>query len=1421
MASKKCSDLVRQAHSSRLKHVYNALVEIRKTFMKTPKDVAALVGARLVQRLLDLIRSRDSLEEQYRSKVIDISLSILGNMCMEEVTRKQVLKDKRTGVTILVELFEEIEQESLQNRACRCLSNLLLDPGSWELVCCSSVIEKIVKLLKDTEKEEYKQTCIRALRLLGQTGSHVQKLVEKNAVSVVSKLIDSDIDPLKSSALRCVHSLSIHGGTLHFASQIIASGQIPYLLTLVKDYNIEAFQIINRLCEHHNFRAEFGNAGGITIFHDGFQSKELFWTNLREDLLSVLCLCCKEAVNRVKLRDENILIFFIKSLSDDKFKNLHARIVSGLVCFLYDETSFDVLLENGLVPLLVKHLKSNIMHLTADSQGEKEVKLESNEEKEDVLNKAKFEIQSNIPSNSYQNISDERKAENTETVQDTKPKQNVQKVEDTEKDVEVRSKESREIYTIQNRYKPVSESDTEGIRIINQPMSESDTEGIRIINQPVSESDTEGIRIINQPMSESDTEGIRIINQPVSESDTEGIRIINQPMSESDTEGIRIINQPMSESDTEGIRIINQRMSESDTEVIRIINQPMSESDTEGIRIINQPMSESDTEGIRIINQSDDKTDCENECKNVSHEKKVNARPVYSIDSPSYQPNIEWEFEENQGAKCIERFTPPHTVDYSYKSSYSPLSNSSYYSPGGSSPEYSPPSSPKTSTSSQRASRNIFSQTSQGSFHGNSIFTGSQSPEYLHPKYTGISCRLDSPSDNPVTSQQPRQWSRSPYSSDASSPERGSEEEVTSNMSPGAVSSNSFDELSEDPFTSEGCHAVSVDSPTSEGCHAVSVDSPTNVDQESVNASLVFDIHFEMKDKNAEDSNRHGENQRAFDKETNEKINEKLIELKEKLLEEEKHHTRQKKVPSSSNVTEYNILVLLSRVSQMTDPTMHLVTKEVIHCLFDYMSIMEFPLARCPRLLSRVFRNPLCFNKLMTYGVPSMIFDNFLKFEDLDTLTVDIHHSRKTIKRKSIYGKAEIHHEISTDSDRFSFSDDSSQEEKQAHKRRRLSEDTENPKRSHSFKGQYHKQEEGICNTGKSAMAFLEDLSGIVDSNYGRGAIDRLLHTAPRDQIVELCINILSITWTQASRQYFFNQREILDQVLSVLQPYSDVDYSQIVHAVNSLRLLVHAIGTKSKYQIVRHKHSKREDTEQSTSRHASRKISSNRGNSATCDNVFLEEIMQENQETKLLSDLQGKGTDLDRSRSCCLLNTSVTMDTVFVVQNEKVSASRGRLVEKSEIFAAMLEGHYSEAQSSEIKIPESSKFAFKYLIHHLHGCKQGQCTYIDQLYYQEVNKQSAEQCIALLEEANKYMVTKLCDMASECLLLRYVIPESAFLVLKSAVLHRKDNLLKASVSCVFYDSSSVKEVLGHMCEILSSCYGDVFLVTLREILTE
>ena len=78
-----------------------------------------------------------------------------------------------------------------------------------------------------------------------------------------------------------------------------------------------------------------------------------------------------------------------------------------------------------------------------------------------------------------------------------------------------------------------------------------------------------------------------------------------------------------------------------------------------------------------------------------------------------------------------------------------------------------------------------------------------------------------------------------------------------------------------------------------------------------------------------------------------------------------------------------------------------------------------------------------------------------------------------------------------------------------------------------------------------------------------------------------------------------------------------------------------------------------------------------------------------------------------------CVLHsnhTCITKDVTFIVKGERLKGCRNTLTKSSELFAAMLEGHYSESSLSEIEISETSKFAFTYVLHYLHGCKQKLC---------------------------------------------------------------------------------------------------------------
>lgn len=64
----------------------------------------------------------------------------------------------------------------------------------------------------------------------------------------------------------------------------------------------------------------------------------------------------------------------------------------------------------------------------------------------------------------------------------------------------------------------------------------------------------------------------------------------------------------------------------------------------------------------------------------------------------------------------------------------------------------------------------------------------------------------------------------------------------------------------------------------------------------------------------------------------------------------------------------HSALQLLSRISQMTDPSSLLVTKPCIQALLDYLRLVDNPDPRCARLLNRLAKNLLCFKALVVNG---------------------------------------------------------------------------------------------------------------------------------------------------------------------------------------------------------------------------------------------------------------------------------------------------------------------------------------------------------------------------------------------------------------------------------------------------------------------
>ena len=124
------------------------------------------------------------------------------------------------------------------------------------------------------------------------------------------------------------------------------------------DSNIcqSAVSMILTLVKYELLRPPFGAAGAITFFLDRAQDAGTT-PSQRLSYINALCLCCRESVNRIRLRDTGTLVRMLEWLSESDLGPIHNRIVSSLVCFLYDDAGMSIMLKNSVVPTLVRHLR--------------------------------------------------------------------------------------------------------------------------------------------------------------------------------------------------------------------------------------------------------------------------------------------------------------------------------------------------------------------------------------------------------------------------------------------------------------------------------------------------------------------------------------------------------------------------------------------------------------------------------------------------------------------------------------------------------------------------------------------------------------------------------------------------------------------------------------------------------------------------------------------------------------------------------------------------------------------------------------------------------------------------------------------------------------------------------------------------------
>ena len=212
--------------------------------------------------------------------------------------------------------------------------------------------------LKDTcPKLECAQSAARALLYLSDTPSNRMSLLTQGTLSALAPLIAPEYpQALRRAALRTLHELT-RGCGVECAREVSRSGVLAQLGDMVseesgKPFEELALKTLANMCSQGCLRPLVGSLGVIQKF-----TEEVKKDPLKSGVfLKALCLCCKEAVNRAKVKESGGLEVLIGFMSAHQSHPLSRLVILACVDFVFDESAMEQLQELGLVPLLVARL---------------------------------------------------------------------------------------------------------------------------------------------------------------------------------------------------------------------------------------------------------------------------------------------------------------------------------------------------------------------------------------------------------------------------------------------------------------------------------------------------------------------------------------------------------------------------------------------------------------------------------------------------------------------------------------------------------------------------------------------------------------------------------------------------------------------------------------------------------------------------------------------------------------------------------------------------------------------------------------------------------------------------------------------------------------------------------------------------------
>ncbi|XP_058872998.1 armadillo repeat-containing protein 5 [Acipenser ruthenus] len=254
-----------------------------------------------------------------------------------------------------------VSAESVQNRVARALGNLAIDPENSALIHEMGGIPSLLSTLSSSQDPECLHSVLRAVRNLSDTPRHRLSLLSRGVLPLLLSLCAPETPPNTTQAsLRALAELT-RGCSPECAQELSQNSALAKLGALALSPELGSgvgewsLRVLCNACLQGSLRPSVGSAGVVPRIVEGIRKGD---PGKSAYLVRALCLCCREAVNRNKIREAGGLELLVSLLSQSSSQpgSQYRLVLFAFLDFIYDDSALEALQGAGLVPLLVSRL---------------------------------------------------------------------------------------------------------------------------------------------------------------------------------------------------------------------------------------------------------------------------------------------------------------------------------------------------------------------------------------------------------------------------------------------------------------------------------------------------------------------------------------------------------------------------------------------------------------------------------------------------------------------------------------------------------------------------------------------------------------------------------------------------------------------------------------------------------------------------------------------------------------------------------------------------------------------------------------------------------------------------------------------------------------------------------------------------------